>query len=110
MLVTPGSEVIVMKTLFKSLVALLAFTLAGVVYGLPANEYICKVQTVSVKLGAVWVQADSREIAAELASRAVAHTVEGKREPAQSTLECIQIPGETFQDKEFQRFVEGVPR
>ena len=99
-----------MKTICKSTVALWALTLAGFAHGLPDNEYICKVQTLSVKLGAVWVQADSRAMAGELASGAVAHTVDGKREPAQSSLECIQIPGETFQDKEFQSFVESVPR
>jgi hypothetical protein len=110
MLVASVIEVIAMRTVMKSIVALFALSLAGASYGLPENEYICKVQTLSVKLGAVWVQADSREMAGELARRATAHTVDGKREPVQSSLECIQIPGETFQDKEFQRFVDGVPR
>ena len=99
-----------MKALVHSAMLALWCSTVAVAAEMPANDYICKVQTVSVRLGVVFVQADTRAIAAEVASTALAYTVEGERERAQLTLQCIESAGESFQDKEFDNFVNSIPR
>lgn len=94
-------------------IALVALPLlsAGAQADLPDKEFACKVQTASLKIGAVLVQAWDVESARELAATAEAVRVEDReREPAQMTLQCVQYPGGRFPEPEFQAFVESLPR
>jgi hypothetical protein len=99
-----------MRTIIQTVMLTFCFFSVSAAAQIPDNDYICKVQTVGVRLGVVFVQSDTRAIAAEIASTAMALTVAGEEELAQSTLECIASTGESFQDKEFDRFVRSLPR
>ena len=96
----------------KMITAVLAGLLStGACADLPDNEYACKVQTVSLKIGAVLVQAYDLESAKELAAVSVAVRVDDRvREDAQLTLQCVQFPGGVFPEPAFQSFIESLPR
>jgi len=84
--------------------------IAGTGFALPDNEYACKVQTKSMALGLVMVQAFDLRSAQSLAASAAATRVDGKSEGVQIVLECIRFPGSRFGDSEFQAFVDSMPR
>lgn len=82
----------------------------GTSLALPKNEYACKVQTASIHIGVVMVQAHDLASAQSIAATAPATRMDGKVEKAQSVLECIRFPGDRFGDTEFQAFIESMPR
>lgn len=83
---------------------------AGSGYALPANEYVCRVQTNSDQVGVVWVQADDAAIASNLASMVNATRLDGVAEQVKTVLECIPFPEERFGDIALQAFVDSMPR
>lgn len=82
--------------------------LAGAV--LPTGEYSCQVETLNKKGGLVLVQADTTEQAKRSAVGKEARTLSGAKSLATEVVECIANDEARFQDLEFRRFAENVPR
>ena len=96
------------KQLLGALAALLLN--ASPTLAMPDTEFACQVQTLNVRLGVVFVQAESAEVAAALAPAKPAITVDGGKAGVQSVLTCIRFPGQVFPDKQFHAFVSKLPR
>ena len=89
-----------------------AFLLAHVGSGvaLPANEYVCRVQTNSDRVGVVFVQADDAAIASNVASAVNATRLDGVAEQVKTVVECLRFPQERFSDTALQAFIDAMPR
>lgn len=83
---------------------------AGASYALPANEFTCKVQTISDQIGVVMVQADDLPGAQSTALEVEARQLDGEMEQVKTVLECIRYPEDRFVDYKFQAFVDAIPR
>lgn len=83
---------------------------AGSGFALPANEYVCRVQTNSDRVGVVLVQADDAAIASNVASAVNATRLDGVAEQVKTVVECIPFPQERFSDTALQAFVDSMPR
>jgi hypothetical protein len=83
---------------------------AGPGFALPANEYVCRVQTNSEHVGVVWVQADNAAVASDAASEVNATRLDGVQEQVKTVLECIPFPQERFSDAALQAFIDAMPR
>ena len=77
---------------------------------LPEKEFVCKVQTSRIMLGAVMVQAHDMDGAMKAAISGEATALDGSRDSVQSVLECVPFPEGRFMDSQFQAFVQGLPR
>lgn len=77
---------------------------------LPANEYVCRVQTNSDQPGVVLVQADDAAIASNVASGVNATRLDGVAEQVKTVVECIRFPQDRFSDTALQAFVDAMPR
>lgn len=79
-------------------------------FALPANEYVCRVQTNSDQIGVVMVQADDAYIASNVASKVNAMRLDGVAEQVKTVLECLPFPQERFSDTALQAFIDAMPR
>ncbi|MFT4519502.1 MAG: hypothetical protein ACI9JM_001898 [Halioglobus sp.] len=80
------------------------------VAALPDKEFACKVQTETLSIGAVLVQAWDLASANKIALASPAETMAGNTEAVQLVLECLPFPGGLFSDSAFQAFLENMPR
>lgn len=100
-----------MKTVQKLALGLGLSILSGLTGAvLPTGEYSCQVETLNKKGGLVMVQADTRKQAERSAVGKAARTVSGAKSLATEVVECIAHDEARFQDPEFRRFAENVPR
>jgi hypothetical protein len=93
--------------------ACIVATLLGQVGGaiaFPANEYVCKVQTMSLQTGVVFIQANDEPSAILVAARGNALRLDGVKEQVKTVLECIDYPQQRFADAPFQAFIDSLPR
>ena len=82
----------------------------GAAIALPANEYACKVQTMSLLTGVVFVQADDEPSAVMVAARGNATRLDGVKEQVKAVVECIDYPQARFSDDALQAFIDAMPR
>tara|TARA_R110002072_G_scaffold48209_3_gene131770 strand:- start:3317 stop:3619 length:303 start_codon:yes stop_codon:yes gene_type:complete len=82
----------------------------GVANAMPANEYICKVQTTSLQTGVVKVQANDESAAKRIAAQGNAMRLDGVKEQVKTVVQCIDFPQGRFQDPKLQAFVDAMPR
>ncbi|MBN7795683.1 hypothetical protein [Parahaliea mediterranea] len=93
------------------LVVLLAgsFT-AGAVPRMPVKNFDCQVLAKTGIHALVMVQADTAEEAMVVAQGTMSFDMQDRRSPTLSVIECVEFPGETFKDTNFQAYVELLAR
>lgn len=100
-----------MKKLAVSLFTAMLFGSTAVMADLPDKEFVCKVQTHTLRIAVVFVQAWDMNSAREIAAVSPAVRIEdGREEQAQMVMECVLSPGGRFGDSAFQSFIENMPR
>jgi len=78
---------------------------------LPAHSFACHVTTDSGVAGIGFIQAHNMKMAKEYMLQLKAHTLDKKKSPVTSIIECIeQHKKEKFSDQEIQYFYKNIPR
>ncbi len=102
-----------LKHTIKMLMGLTALALFSSVCAerLPAHSFACHVMTDSAIEGIGFIQTDNMEMAKEYLIKLKAHTLDKKKSPVTSIIECIeQHKKEKFSDLKIQYFYENMPR
>ncbi len=78
---------------------------------LPAHTFACHVTTESAVDGISFIQTDTMEIAKEHILKLKAHTLDKKKSPVTSMIECIEQHKKVkFSDFNIQKLYENMPR
>ena len=93
-----------------AILAVPALIVAVAVAAQPQADYACQVITSSGGPGLVLVQTSSREEAIAMARDSLAATIVDTPAPVAEVVECIRRPDENFQDRQFQRTFQKLPR
>lgn len=99
-----GSHMI--QRLIRALIGLLLLPVGGLAQ---ATDYVCSTVLENGHLGLVFVQADKREYAEEVARQGASHDEDGVQRPVVVVKQCIVKNGERFWDPKADAMLQSLP-